>query len=116
MVYEIEQDDYLISTDRRKLSISTIHNYLKNAYWSKNKPKNLVKKSIKGSICFGVYHYKKQHYSNYQLLSSSYQILHQIYFLILLFFSSFYLFNFVIIQATNHTQYSCSALPYFSFK
>ncbi len=60
MVYEIQQGDYLISIDKRKLNIEVIHGYLKNAYWCKNKPRSLVEKSIKGSICFGVYHYKKQ--------------------------------------------------------
>ena len=60
MPYQIKKGDYIISTDKRKLNITAIHNYLKNAYWSKNKPRRLVKKSIKGSVCFGVYHYKKQ--------------------------------------------------------
>ena len=60
MIYEASKGAYSISTDKRKLSIPTIHNYLKKAYWSKNKPIYLVQKSIKGSICFGVYHQKKQ--------------------------------------------------------
>ena len=60
MLYQIQQGEYIISTDRRKLNIEVIHGYLKNAYWSKNKPKALVQKSIKGSICFGVYHNKQQ--------------------------------------------------------
>lgn len=60
MLYQIQQGEYTISTDRRKLNIDVIHGYLKNAYWCKNKPKALVRKSIKGSICFGVYHHKKQ--------------------------------------------------------
>ncbi|MFK7979785.1 MAG: GNAT family N-acetyltransferase [Saprospiraceae bacterium] len=60
MIYKASKGDYSISTDKRKLSIPTIHNYLKKAYWSKNKPIYLVQKSIKGSICFGVYHKKRQ--------------------------------------------------------
>jgi len=60
MIYQIQKGEYTVSTDKRKLDISVIHGYLKNAYWSKNKPKDLVRKSIKGSICFGVYHQKKQ--------------------------------------------------------
>ena len=60
MHYQIQQGEYIISNDRRKLKIEVIHGYLKNAYWSKNKPKALVQKSIKGSICFGVYHNKQQ--------------------------------------------------------
>ncbi len=60
MPYQIQKGDYLISTDKRKLNIPVVHNFLKDAYWSKNKPRGLVKKSIKGSICFGVYHHKQQ--------------------------------------------------------
>jgi len=60
MLYQIQQGEYTISTDRRKLNIEVIHGYLKNAYWSKNKPKALVKKAIKGSICFGVYNKRQQ--------------------------------------------------------
>jgi len=60
MVYHVIKGEYSISTDKRKLNIPTIHNYLKKAYWSKNIPIYLVQKSIKGSICFGVYHHKRQ--------------------------------------------------------
>ena len=60
MHYQTKKDDFTISTDKKNLDITVIHDYLKNAYWSKNKPKALVEKSIKGSVCFGVYHPEKQ--------------------------------------------------------
>ncbi len=60
MPYQTQKGAYSISTDKRKLNIPVIHNYLKEAYWCKNIPIEIVKKSIKGSICFGVYHQKKQ--------------------------------------------------------
>ncbi len=60
MVYEVSNEAYLISTDKRKLNVVVIHRFLKNAYWSKNKPMYLVKKAIKGSICFGVYNKRQQ--------------------------------------------------------
>ena len=60
MIYEVSNGGYSISTDKRKLNIPTIHNFLRKSYWAKNKPIYLVKKSIKRSICFGVYHHKKQ--------------------------------------------------------
>ena len=60
MLYQIKKGEYTISTDQRKLNLAIIHGYLKDAYWSKKIPKSLVQKSIKGSICFGVYHHKKQ--------------------------------------------------------
>ncbi len=55
-IYEEEKNDFLISTDKTKLDIAVIHNYLgKESYWAKNIPIKVVKKSIKGSCCFGLY-------------------------------------------------------------
>lgn len=55
-IYEAEKNDFLISTDKTKLDIAVIHNYLgKESYWAKNIPIKVVKKSIKGSCCFGLY-------------------------------------------------------------
>lgn len=48
-----------ITTDRSKMDIDLIYNFLTNAYWSTGKPKWVVKKSIKNSLCFGVF-YKNQ--------------------------------------------------------
>ncbi len=50
------KDGYEISTDKSKLDIPFIHQYLSTAsYWAKNIPLALVQKSIQGSVCFGVY-------------------------------------------------------------
>jgi N-acetylglutamate synthase-like GNAT family acetyltransferase len=50
------KDGYEISTDKNKLDIPFIHQYLSTAsYWAKNIPLEIVKKSIDGSVCFGVY-------------------------------------------------------------
>ncbi len=55
------KNDFIISTDRSKLDIAFIHNYLsKESYWAKNIPVDVVKKSIEGSFCFGLYHDKDQ--------------------------------------------------------
>jgi GNAT superfamily N-acetyltransferase len=60
-IYEVQQDDFIISTDKTKLDITVIHNYLCNeSYWAKNIPMNIVEKSIEGSLCFGLYINKKQ--------------------------------------------------------
>jgi N-acetylglutamate synthase-like GNAT family acetyltransferase len=48
--------NYYISTDKALLNISFIHQFIANeSYWAKNIPKNLLKKSIENSMCFGVY-------------------------------------------------------------
>ncbi len=46
----------IISTDKTKLELNYIHRYLsEESYWAKNIPFNVVRKSIEGSLCFGVY-------------------------------------------------------------
>jgi GNAT superfamily N-acetyltransferase len=47
--------EYLISTDKSKLDIDIIHRYLHDCYWAKGIPKEVVKKSVEHSLCFGVY-------------------------------------------------------------
>ena len=49
-----------ISTDKSLLQLDTIHSVLKESYWAKNIPLEIVKRSIDNSICFGVYIEKEQ--------------------------------------------------------
>lgn len=52
-----EKEGFEISTDKSRLDIQTIHDYLsKESYWAKNIPLELVQKSMDGSVCFGIYH------------------------------------------------------------
>jgi GNAT superfamily N-acetyltransferase len=61
MNYEEINGEFLISTDKSKLDIDVIHNYLsKESYWAKNVPLEIVQKEIKGSFCFGIYYQQKQ--------------------------------------------------------
>ncbi len=59
-IYKTNKGDFKISTSKKKLRLEEIHAFLKNAYWCKNIPKSILRKSIKGSICFGVYYKKRQ--------------------------------------------------------
>lgn len=53
--------EYLFSTDKRKLEINYIHQYLSvESYWAKNIPIEIVKKAIDNSLCFGIYFKDKQ--------------------------------------------------------
>lgn len=53
--------DYDISMDKKKLQTNYIHHYLSaKSYWAKNIPLETVKKSIEGSVCFGVYKQSEQ--------------------------------------------------------
>lgn len=61
MMNEKQIDDFLYSTDKSKLNIDYIHHFLcKESYWAKNIPIDIVKTSVEGSLCFGVYENNKQ--------------------------------------------------------
>ena len=48
--------EYSISTDKSKLNVNEIHNYLcHESYWAKGRSLESVIKSIENSICFGLY-------------------------------------------------------------
>jgi GNAT superfamily N-acetyltransferase len=50
------EDRFHISTDKSKLDLKTIHKYLSTqAYWSKGRDFETVRKSIENSLCFGAY-------------------------------------------------------------
>lgn len=56
-----KRGDFTISTDRAKLNLTVIHNFLSNeAYWSKNIPYDRVKTSADNSLNFGLYHKEEQ--------------------------------------------------------
>ena len=45
-----------ISTNKEKLDIQLIHNYLsKESYWARGRELETIKRSIDHSLCFGVY-------------------------------------------------------------
>ncbi len=47
--------DYCISTDKTGLDIDVIHRFLVDAYWSKDRPRAVVQRSIDHAVCFGLY-------------------------------------------------------------
>lgn len=53
-------DEYIFSTDKEKLDLDTIFNFISNSYWGNGTTKNIIKKTIDNSFCFGVYHENKQ--------------------------------------------------------
>lgn len=61
MIDEKKIGEYLYSSDKKKLDVNYIHHYLsEESYWAKNIPREIVQKSIDGSLCFGVYYQDKQ--------------------------------------------------------
>lgn len=54
--FELSLGEYSISTDRSKLDLDLVHEYLsERSYWAVGRSKDLVAKSVNHSICFGIY-------------------------------------------------------------
>jgi GNAT superfamily N-acetyltransferase len=51
----MEMGRFLISTDRSKLDLDVIHEFLARSYWATGIPRATVVRAIENSLCFGVY-------------------------------------------------------------
>jgi hypothetical protein len=51
---------FYISTDKSKLDIQMIHDFLRTSYWAENIPLASVEKSISNSLSFGLYENNQQ--------------------------------------------------------
>ncbi|WP_374347315.1 GNAT family N-acetyltransferase [Chitinimonas sp.] len=51
-----QRDAYLISTDQARLDLATAHRFIAGTYWAKDIPFDTFLRSVRGAICFGVYH------------------------------------------------------------
>jgi GNAT superfamily N-acetyltransferase len=47
--------EYKVSTDRGRLDRELIHRFLKETYWARGIPREVVDRGIDHSLCFGVY-------------------------------------------------------------
>ena len=53
---EVKRGTFRISTDQEDLQIDVIHRYMvEEAYWTSGRTRAMTEKSIKNSLCFGVY-------------------------------------------------------------
>jgi GNAT superfamily N-acetyltransferase len=46
---------YEISTNRNRLDVALIHNFLRSSYWAQGIPRAVVERSIQNSLCFGAF-------------------------------------------------------------
>ena len=53
--YRTECNGYEVSDDRDRVDIDLVHGFLKDAYWSRGVPRDVVERAIRGSLCFGLY-------------------------------------------------------------
>ena len=53
---EISENGFIFSDNKELLKINAVHHFLsEESYWAKNIPLETVEKSIKNSLCFGIY-------------------------------------------------------------
>ncbi len=60
MEYLVKKDDYIISTDKKKLDVDYVHDFLSQSYWTPGISMQKVKMGIEGALCFGIYHNLQQ--------------------------------------------------------
>ncbi|MCI0490518.1 MAG: GNAT family N-acetyltransferase [Blastocatellia bacterium] len=60
MIHEWRRGEYLISTDRSRLDVGAIHQYLTRSYWAEGIPLHIVERSIEHSFPFGLYRGERQ--------------------------------------------------------
>jgi N-acetylglutamate synthase-like GNAT family acetyltransferase len=53
---EWARGEYLISTDKSKIDVTVVHQFLSQSYWAKGISQSIMQKSIENSLCFAVYH------------------------------------------------------------
>ncbi len=52
---------YTITNDKSMLDIDLIHRFLATeSYWAKDRPRDVVERSIENSLCFGAFHGREQ--------------------------------------------------------
>jgi GNAT superfamily N-acetyltransferase len=51
---------FTISTDLARLDVDAIHAYLSRSYWAAGRPRDVVARSLAGSLCFGLYDGERQ--------------------------------------------------------
>ena len=47
--------DYELSTDRARLDVDRVEAMLRASYWAAERPREVIEKSIAGSLCMGAY-------------------------------------------------------------
>ena len=58
MAEEWHRGDYVISTDPSMLDVDAVHGFLRRSYWATERPLEVVKRSVEGSLNFGLYRAK----------------------------------------------------------
>ena len=52
---EWRRGEFVVSTDRSRLDIDLVHEYLASSYWATGMPRAVLERAIENSLTFGVY-------------------------------------------------------------
>lgn len=55
-----KRGEYEIDTDPSRLDLGTVHSFLKDSYWARGVPREIVERSVENSLCFGLYRRDEQ--------------------------------------------------------
>jgi GNAT superfamily N-acetyltransferase len=56
----VTKDDYEIDDDTARLDLDVIHGFLATSYWAEGVPRDVVERSVAGSLNLGLYHGGRQ--------------------------------------------------------
>jgi GNAT superfamily N-acetyltransferase len=60
MLHEISEGGFTVSTDPARLDVDAVHAYLTTSYWAEGIPRDVVERSLRNSLCFGLYEEERQ--------------------------------------------------------
>ena len=60
MSHEEKRDGFVITTNPARLDVDAIYAYLSRVYWANTRSRDAVERSLKNSLCFGLYEGDKQ--------------------------------------------------------
>ena len=60
MAFERRRDQYLVTTDKSRLDLRVIHGFLRRSYWAAGIPSEVVERSIRNSLAFGLFYDEEQ--------------------------------------------------------
>jgi len=60
MLLELRNGEFTLSSDLARLDLAMVRRFLAESYWARQRPPDLVEKSLRHSLCFGVYRGSEQ--------------------------------------------------------
>ena len=52
---EWKRDEFVVSTDRQRIDLAAVHEFLRHSYWAAGMPIEVLERAIENSLCFGVF-------------------------------------------------------------